>query len=64
MLPLAMKVPLDRLCTAGQLLTQVGFAQAASFNVNGVDNEHMPYDFRTRSDPREFSPNALLYYIR
>jgi hypothetical protein len=32
--------------------------------VNGLDNADQPYDFQTRSDPREFSPNALIYYLR
>jgi hypothetical protein len=32
--------------------------------VNGLDNEHRPYEFRSESDPREFSPNALIYYLR
>jgi hypothetical protein len=32
--------------------------------VNGLDNQHSPYQFRSRSDPREFSPTALIYYLR
>ena len=32
--------------------------------VNGLDNEHRPYNFRERTDPRDFSPNALIYYLR
>ncbi|HDY83735.1 MAG: DUF1329 domain-containing protein [Gammaproteobacteria bacterium] len=32
--------------------------------VNGLDNRHRPYVFRSSSDPREFSPNALIYYLR
>ena len=32
--------------------------------VNGLDNQYRPYDFRATSDAREFSPNALIYYLR
>ena len=32
--------------------------------VEGLDNLHRPYEFRSTSDPREFSPNALIYYLR
>ena len=32
--------------------------------VNGLDNRHQPYEFRQGGDPREFSPNALIYYLR
>jgi hypothetical protein len=32
--------------------------------VNGLDNEQQPYRFRSDGDPREFSPNALIYYLR
>jgi hypothetical protein len=32
--------------------------------VNGLDNQYSAYDFRVTSDPREFSPNALIYYLR
>lgn len=32
--------------------------------VNGLDNQYRPYDFVTTADPREFSPNALIYYLR
>lgn len=32
--------------------------------VDGIDNERPPYRFLTSADPREFSPNALLYYVR
>lgn len=32
--------------------------------VNGLDNTHPPYRFREDGDPREFSPNALIYYLR
>lgn len=32
--------------------------------VNGLDNQQNPYDFQRTADPREFSPNALIYYLR
>lgn len=32
--------------------------------VNGLDNERRPYNFRSSADPREFSPNALTYFLR
>jgi hypothetical protein len=32
--------------------------------VNGLDNRHRPYRFLSGADPREFSPNALIYYLR
>jgi hypothetical protein len=32
--------------------------------INGQDNSHRPYDFSTSADAREFSPNALIYYLR
>jgi len=32
--------------------------------VTGLDNERNTYRFSEGSDPREFSPNALTYYIR
>ena len=32
--------------------------------VNGLDNQHGPYVFRNSADPREFSPSALVYYLR
>jgi hypothetical protein len=32
--------------------------------VTGLDNDRSPPRFFDRADPREFSPNALLYYIR
>ena len=32
--------------------------------VNGLDNRHRPYLFSSSADPREFSPNALRYYLR
>jgi hypothetical protein len=30
----------------------------------GIDNQLKPYEFLTTADPREFSPNSLLYYAR
>ena len=32
--------------------------------ISGLDNRRNPYRFSDSADPREFSPNALLYYIR
>jgi len=32
--------------------------------VSGMDNQRNPYHFTDTADPREFSPNALRYYIR
>ena len=32
--------------------------------VEGLDNERAPYRFLETADPREFSPNALNYYVR
>jgi hypothetical protein len=32
--------------------------------VNGLDNGRPPFAFSETADPREFSPNALSYYIR
>ncbi len=32
--------------------------------VSGIDNRRNPYQFTEDADPREFSPNALNYYIR
>ena len=32
--------------------------------VDGIDNGRPPYRFLTSADAREFSPNALLYYVR
>lgn len=32
--------------------------------VSGLDNRRNPYQFSDTADPREFSPNALNYYIR
>ncbi len=34
------------------------------FLVSGIDNRRNPYQFTEDADPREFSPNALNYYIR
>jgi hypothetical protein len=31
---------------------------------DGLDNRRKPYVFAQGSDPREFSPNALSYYVR
>lgn len=32
--------------------------------VSGLDNRRNPYRFADSADPREFSPNALIYYVR
>ena len=32
--------------------------------VNGLDNARNVYRFSETADPREFSPQALLYYVR
>jgi hypothetical protein len=32
--------------------------------INGLDNRHPPYQFLSTADAREFSPNALIYYLR
>jgi len=32
--------------------------------VEGLDNRRTPYEFLEGADPREFSPNALPYYVR
>ena len=32
--------------------------------INGLDNRHPPYQFLRTADAREFSPNALIYYLR
>jgi hypothetical protein len=32
--------------------------------VSGLDNSRNPYQFSDTADPREFSPNALNYYVR
>lgn len=34
------------------------------YQATGLDNGRMPLRFENDADPREFSPNALLYYIR
>lgn len=31
---------------------------------DGLDNNRAPYEFLVTADPREFSPNALAYYVR
>jgi hypothetical protein len=38
--------------------------QQQRYLVAGLDNERNPYQFSDEADPREFSPNALNYYIR
>jgi hypothetical protein len=37
---------------------------AQRFLVSGMDNDRNPYRFSETADPREYSPNALNYYIR
>ena len=37
---------------------------AARVLINGLDNQAKAYDFSSTADPREFSPNALIYYLR
>jgi hypothetical protein len=32
--------------------------------INGLDNRHPAYQFLNSADAREFSPNALIYYLR
>jgi hypothetical protein len=32
--------------------------------INGLDNGQPPYQFLRTADAREFSPNALIYYLR
>jgi hypothetical protein len=32
--------------------------------INGLDNGRHPYEFTSKRDPREFTPNALIYYLR
>jgi hypothetical protein len=32
--------------------------------INGLDNRRRPHRFLNTGDPREFSPNALIYYLR
>jgi len=34
------------------------------YYVDGLDNRRAPYEFLETADPREFSPNALAYYVR
>lgn len=36
----------------------------ARYLVDGLDNKRKPYRFLVSADPREFSPNALAYYVR
>jgi hypothetical protein len=31
---------------------------------NGIDNDRNVYRFSEGGDPREFTPNALLYYVK
>jgi hypothetical protein len=38
--------------------------QEERYLVSGMDNQRNPYHFTEDADPREFSPNALKYYIR
>jgi hypothetical protein len=38
--------------------------RAGRYLVTGLDNERNPYEFSEGSDAREFSPNALTYYVR
>ncbi len=38
--------------------------QAERVLINGLDNRHAPYQFLRTADAREFSPNALIYYLR
>jgi len=38
--------------------------QAQRYLVSGLDNKRNPYRFSEDADPREFSPNALSFYIR
>ena len=38
--------------------------QSGRVLVDGLDNQYQPYEFTTGSDPREFSPYALIYYLR
>ncbi len=38
--------------------------EAQRYLVSGLDNSRNPYRFSDTADPREFSPNALNYYIR
>lgn len=36
----------------------------ARYLVDGLDNKRAPYRFLVSADPREFSPNALAYFVR
>ncbi len=38
--------------------------QQRRYLVDGLDNHRKPYSFSETADPREFSPNALAYYVR
>ena len=38
--------------------------QQRRYLVNGLDNDRNSYRFSETADPREFSPQALLYYVR
>ena len=38
--------------------------QEGRYLVRGLDNHLRQLRFRDDADPREFSPNALIYYIR
>jgi len=38
--------------------------QEQRYLVSGMDGQRNPYQFFDDADPREFSPNALKYYIR
>jgi hypothetical protein len=38
--------------------------EAQRYLVSGLDNQRSPYRFSEDADPREFSPNALSFYIR
>ena len=38
--------------------------QDRRYLVKGLDNSLRQRRFRNDADPREFSPNALIYYIR
>jgi hypothetical protein len=38
--------------------------QDGRYFANGLDNDRNSYRFSDTADPREFSPNALVYYVR
>ncbi|NOQ63435.1 MAG: DUF1329 domain-containing protein, partial [Methyloprofundus sp.] len=38
--------------------------KAQRYLAAGLDNGRNPYRFSEEADPKEFSPNALLYYVR